>query len=834
MRFPNSLKYLICAAMLVTLAACQDSDERANGHFESAMSLLAEGDFARADVEFRNVFQHNGRHEDARANYAAMLRDLGDLRGSYSQYLRLVEQYPEHVQGRIALAEMALLLQNWDEARRHGPRAIELAPEDPSSVVIATNLAYLDALEEEDEAARLAIFEDLTTQFEADPDNAILRRVMIDGLVRAGERDQALDLLAPALEVEPDNRLLHDIRLQLLAEQERAPELEAALREMIDVFPEDENLPAMLLRFLVAQGDTDAALQFLRETAAAAGDDTVARHDALQALFQLRLEFDGPEAALAELDDIIASEGEDAPPFRILRAALNVQIGERQAAREELEALLESGISPGQAGQARVVIARILIAEGDIPQARALVEQVIEEDPGQVDALKMLAGWLIEEDDPDRAISRLRNALDAAPDDAEALTLMAEAHARTGNRQLARDFLSRAVEASNSAPEETIRYARVLLNDGREILAEELTIDALRLAPGDPDLLVLLGDIYLRMEDWSRAEQVERTLRDGDAASVALADRLRTAILGAQGQTEAALAYLEELAGSGEDVDLNTQIAVIRARLTTGDGVGALNYAQGLLEEDPENMALRLTLAAVYAANQQYAEAETTYRAVVTDQPDLQDAWIGLIRAQTVQGKAAEAQATLEEALAALPEAPDLLWAQASFRERLGDFEGAIALYEQLYAMLPNQPVVANNLASLISTYRDDEDSLDRAYAIARRLRGTEVPPFQDTYGWIAYRRGDFQEALEHLEPAAAALIGDALVQFHLGMTYLALGRQDEALQQLRRAVELAGPADSRPQFETARVEIAALEAAADQSAATTNDTDNDPVSAQD
>jgi hypothetical protein len=40
-------------------------------------------------------------------------------------------------------------------------------------------------------------------------------------------------------------------------------------------------------------------------------------------------------------------------------------------------------------------------------------------------------------------------------------------------------------------------------------------------------------------------------------------------------------------------------------------------------------------------------------------------------------------------------------------------------------------------------------------------------------------------------------------------MTYLALGQQDAALDQLRRALELAGPDDSRPQFEIARAEVA-------------------------
>jgi hypothetical protein len=78
--------------MLGVLAACQDSEAEAERHFQNAMALMEEGDTARAAVEFRNVFQNNGLHVEARANFAAMLRREGDTEGSYSQYLRLAEQ----------------------------------------------------------------------------------------------------------------------------------------------------------------------------------------------------------------------------------------------------------------------------------------------------------------------------------------------------------------------------------------------------------------------------------------------------------------------------------------------------------------------------------------------------------------------------------------------------------------------------------------------------------------------------------------------------------------------------------------------------------------------
>jgi tetratricopeptide (TPR) repeat protein len=168
----------------------------------------------------------------------------------------------------------------------------------------------------------------------------------------------------------------------------------------------------------------------------------------------------------------------------------------------------------------------------------------------------------------------------------------------------------------------------------------------------------------------------------------------------------------------------------------------------------------------------------------------------------------------LAEARAALPEAAELAWAEAGYRERDGDIDGAIAIYEDLYARAPDSAIVANNLASLLATWRDDEASLERAWTVARRLRGVDVGAFQDTYGWIAYRRGQLDEALAHLEPAARALPQDPLVQYHLGMVYVGLNRSEEALRQLRLAVEVAGPGDSRPQFQAARDEIARLEAA--------------------
>ena len=48
-----------------------------------------------------------------------------------------------------------------------------------------------------------------------------------------------------------------------------------------------------------------------------------------------------------------------------------------------------------------------------------------------------------------------------------------------------------------------------------------------------------------------------------------------------------------------------------------------------------------------------------------------------------------------------------------------------------------------------------------------------DVPAFQDTYGWIEARRGNYVEALTYLRPAAAGLADDPLAQYHFGLCTL-------------------------------------------------------------
>ncbi|MEM9198515.1 MAG: tetratricopeptide repeat protein, partial [Pseudomonadota bacterium] len=111
----------------VALAACEDPTERAERHYQSAVSLIAEGKVELALVELRRVFDYDGRHREARLLYASTQMERGQTQEAYSQYLRLIEQFPNTLVARLALAETAFDTGNWDEFSRHGGAVITLA-----------------------------------------------------------------------------------------------------------------------------------------------------------------------------------------------------------------------------------------------------------------------------------------------------------------------------------------------------------------------------------------------------------------------------------------------------------------------------------------------------------------------------------------------------------------------------------------------------------------------------------------------------------------------------------------------------------------------------------
>ena len=808
MRLPLRYTVPLLLVAVLALSGCESSEDKAERYFLSGMELLAAGDEDRALVEFRNVFKYNGFHKEARKAYADTVLKQGNVQEAYGQYLRLIEQYPDTPDVRQTLAELAISRGDWSEAERHGTEAIRLAPDAPGVRAIAVALGYRTAVLGRDGIARAAMAKEARVILEKTPDSRIALRVLIDHLASGTDPKAALPEIERALVLEPEAFDLHSMKLRILAQSGDSPGTGAQLKTMVERFPDNVEARGALIAWYMSEGDVDGAETFLRQLAGAATGPVEGHLAVVQLLQSLR----GVEAARAELASLIAANAgsPNADLYRALDAVILFEGGEQDAAIAAIETVLQTGAPGDQTRRIKTMLSRMLETTGNRVGARARIEEVLAEDATNVDALKQRAAWLVDEDKPGEAIVDLRAALGQAPRDSAILTLMALAHERDGNLELAGERLALAVEVSGAAPAESLRYAQFLLRQGRTQVADTVLTDARRVSPAHVGVLAMLADISLNTQDWTRAQEIAETLRQiGTPDATAAARALQTGLLLGQDRTEDGLAFLQEQVGKGGD-DLAAITLIVQTRIRSGKPDEARTYLDGELAKRPDNPGLRLLSAGLHALMGEADQAEALFRALLTEDPTAElpaRLLYGLLRAA---GRNADAAAVLETALAAQPKSGTMRWIKAGALEQAGDIDGAIAVYDAMYAEDSGNVVIANNLASLITTHSDDPESLARATAIARRLKDSDVPAFQDTYGWIAHRNGNYDEALTYLEPAAAGLPNDALTQFHLGMTYLALSRTEDARRQLTRALEIAGDSPL-PQFEVTRNTLAGL-----------------------
>jgi len=799
----------IVSAALAVLSACQSSEEQAQAQFESAMEWVEKGEVDRALIELRNVFKLNGQHREARRTYARLLADRGNLQEAYSHYLLLVEQYPDDRDARRELARIALIGGNWEAVTQHveAAEAAGQVADDPVLRAVKVNLDYRDALLEERSADVAQAVSQASELVAAEGDAEIARRVIIDDLLRRQAWDEALGVIDAGLAETPEDRYLLDLRLAVLQQLRRLDDAETQLRSMLDMFPDEPGIAQNLLGLLEARDQIDEAIALLNERLDPAEPETVRQ------FVSFIVRHRGLEAAIGEVDRLIATQPVNLATLRATRAGLMFDSGDRDAGMSEMMEVLETAEPSDETRRMKVSLAYMHLASGDREKARVLVEEVLSEDPTQVAALKLRAGWLIDEDRPGDALVDLRAALNQEPRDPELMTLSARAHERAGNTELVGDMLSRAVEASGAAPGESLRYAEFLVGDDRLKVAEDVLLTSLRRQPGDARLLEALGNVYIRLADWPRLEAVIRALEQVDTdTSRTLANELTARQMAAQSRTSELNAFLEGLAAQDPE-NLGVQTALIRQELAAGNMDGVRQRVQDLVSQVPDRPEPRLILASIHAGEREFEEAEALLQTLEEEFPRDERVYLLGYSMEMLRDDSDAALAALDQGLEAIPGAPRLLWAKGGRLEALGDYEGAISVYETWYANDPGSLIAANNLASLLADHRDGTESVERAFTIARRLRGTEVPAFQATYGWILTRIGNYEEALDYLRPASEAFADNPKLQYHLAEAYAGLARDADALEAYRKAQTLL-EGQARPSYlDRVEAEIARLEA---------------------
>ena len=765
---------------LIALIACDNAEDRANSHYKRGMNLLEAGETEKAILEFKNALQLNQEALEPRLEFARLLEAQGNAGGATGNYLKVVELDPNHLEARIALSRLMLRFNEAEAASEHLKVALAQAPDDMEVRALDALMAQQEERLEDAAAQATAILDEA-------PGNTIAVGILVTQKMAAEDYTGAITLLDDALEVSPEELGLHIGKLRALEALNDQVGIGAQLEKMAVLFPDDPQVAQGQVQWFINQGDKEGAIGAQRNLASIFSDDPSHALNVVSLINQ----YEGADAATAELEALVAS-GAHRVTFARAFADFEYQQKKPDAAISRLDLLLGTELEEKDKHDIQTQLANFLRDTGNAARSIEIVGEVLEENPDNLEGLKLRALHAIDNDRPQEAITDLRTALGAKAQDPQTLMLLALAHERNGSVGLAQERLALAVQASNVGIRESLAYAEFLTRHDKIEIARGVMDDALSKRGEVTELLAGLGQVQVQMSDWSGAMGTVRRLKvmEGDPRAPAVARDLELAVLDGEQKFERSIGILREMwdaAGERSSAMEN----LVRNYVKSGRIEAAEDFLKGVLEDDPSNLRGNLLRGALHVFKDEQAEAEAIYRKVIKEHPNVENGYGALASLLSNQGRLDEADQVTQAGIDNSDNTERLMFARASRLEQEGDFEGAIAIYEQLYAANKVSDVLANNLASLLSEFREDPESLERAFNIAKRLRSSDVPAFQDTYGWILYKRGEFERALQPLLSAAEGVPNNVFVQYHLGMVYEKLGQKDLAIETLERAVEL-------------------------------------------
>jgi cellulose synthase operon protein C len=771
----NSPVCLVLAALL--LAGCSSKEERAQNYYAHAMQLVDQHDDVKARIELKNALQLKDDMVEAWRALNQLEERNKNFQGMVAATRRIVELDPKDVDARLRLARLSLAGGAVDEALRRVNEASAIDPKNANT--LALKAAVMLRLNDHKGAVREA-----QKALEIEPGKLEAISILATEKYMSDDPKGALQILQEIPAASQDDLGIVLLKAKIFEKMGDLQQLELQLRKLVELRPKELAFKAALVKFYVAHQRKDDAEKLLRTIAADNPTNIAAALDLVRFLWGTK----GPAAAQQELDARIKAGG-NVFPLQMALVDLDLADGRTAEGMQLLQKLIDNSSSQTEALAARVKLASIQLGKKDVPAAEASIADILRIDSHNTDALKLRASIRIEKGQLDDAIADLRQALNDQPQAPDLMTLLALAYERSGSIDLAEKQLASATKASNFSPAIGLNYVAFLTRRGNAAAAEDVLVELASRNPGNLDVLVGLARTRLARQNWNGANEVAQAIQRLDKRGV-ISDEIRAAALAGENKYDQSLSLLENAYASSKGA-VQPMYALVRAYVQSKKLDQAESFLQTVLKTSPDNAEALVLLGSVQRLKNQPDQAVKSLKAAIQLAPKNADGYLSLARLYVSQKDSDEAVKTINTGLHELPGNFALRMNLAGILELRGDVEGAIAEYETLIKDQPESMVVANNLASLLSTHRTDKASLDRAYAIAAPLTKSPVPNFKDTLGWLTYQRGDFRNAVPLLEDAATGLPNSALVHYHLGMSYIAVGQNANAIEQLKKALAL-------------------------------------------
>lgn len=789
----NSIK-ILCVGVVLTLVACGGADSRKEKYLNSGNEHYQNDDCKKAKLEYKNALQVDPKTPEALIGLSRCAIESKEWKNAYGLLINALDIDPNAVDAKNDLAKIYLITGDTAKAYELIDEVLELEPNNASALALR---GIFHLKNNTLPAART----DSEKSLSIEKNNLTAITLLSSISVKSGETNKAVNYIEQQLLddglTKRKRRELYFMSAALYRQLEDTDKLIKTYKKLIELYPNDNTYTYRLAAVYANDGKVDQAEKILLENLDSTEDKIG------------HITFIEKYKSVDEATEKLKNYAEDG------NGRLNLALARRYMRQNNnnlalpiLEDLATRVTNPVHL-EAKNDIALLALKNKDIDKTSVLVEEVLSEQPNNIRALLMRGSLAISQRDAPVAIADFRTVLRDQPTNTYAVRQLAIAYVMNDQKELAKELLQKAVAIDSNNKELGLLYARLQGADQNF----ESAIDTINMLnkdePGDLETIKTLFDLQIANQDYVGAKQTAESMKStvGD-------NPLGYYLSGVLLQNEDNSTGAEEqyiLALDKEPRATEPLSGLIRLYLSQKNPSKAIAFLEKNIDRDPEYLVPYNLLGEVYISNKDYNSAIESFNSAIEINKEWWIPYRGISLAYLAQGDKKSALEILEQGYerGAGPERLGVELANIYYQQ--GDRNKAINIYKDVIKKVPTSIVSKNNLAMLMVDEEGTQAEAQEALKYAAELESIGQPASLDTAGWVYYKSGDIQKAIEILEKAVALAPNAGELHYHLGMAY---SEEVDNIERAKQHLKIA--AESEQEFRGKQIAIEKLNSLTD------------------
>ncbi|MFT6891527.1 MAG: putative PEP-CTERM system TPR-repeat lipoprotein [Halioglobus sp.] len=443
----------------------------------------------------------------------------------------------------------------------------------------------------------------------------------------------------------------------------------------------------------------------------------------------------------------------------------------------------------------RNLLGRSHMYNGELERAHAVLQSATNEHPGFLPILISLAEVETLEAKLSEARERLVALSNAYPESAEVMLQRARVERLLDNSESARKWAEKAVLANGNWIDPRQFLVHLLLEMDKPGEAEKLASESSAKMPEDMALKFQLAEVLVAVGKPQKARSTYQLMAKRADSDHELLYRIALQQTKMGAFSDASLSLFR--ATTIEPGSFVYRRAYIQVELKLENYTVAMKLAKELGQQFPASTIPYSLRAAAYSGLGQKRAAVKELVSAAQMEPDNRRLLLEHYTALAAMGEFGQAEKILSNWLEKSPQDQTVNRAYADLMITTKQWPEAETLLSVLVKKHPGNPLLLNNLAFVLHEMGRPEaiDIARQAQAIAPKM-----PALNDTLGWILVENAQPKEGLLYLREAVARQSDVPTFRYHLAVALHDLGRQSEAVKQLKLALRETGEFEGRAQ----------------------------------